>query len=74
MYLCWLTTFEQNGAGRGYLRLKYAIILKVWLALFVTVPSVSRNNAAMRLLVYGIVRCRFKVELLLGSRWEIVCC
>ena len=39
---------EQKKAGKGYLRLKYEIISKVWLAIFISWPTLSPNNAAMR--------------------------
>ena len=36
--------------GRENLGLKYETILKVWQDIFISAPSLSRSNAAMRLL------------------------
>ena len=45
-------------AERGNLRLKYENILKVWWAIFISVPNLLGNNAAMRLpnLIDGVPR------------------
>ena len=43
------TTFKKKRAGRRNFRLKYKIILKVSSAIYIPMPSLSRNNVAMYL-------------------------